>query len=63
MRKYIAFDIMLGDKFVHTVRVSTLLADNIDAFGVPSFSLSKIKQHIESRLPSLKGKDYRLCPN
>lgn len=63
MRKYIEFDIMLGDKFIHTMRVSTLLADSVDAFGVPVFSLEKIKRHIESRLPTLKGKNYILCPN
>lgn len=63
MRKYIEIDIMLGDRFVHTMRVSTLLADSVDAFGLPVFSLTKIKRHVESRLPTLKGKDYRLCLN
>ena len=63
MRQYIEIDIILGDSFVHTMRVSTLLADGVDALGLPVFSLAKIKQHVENRLPTLKGKDYRLCLN
>lgn len=58
MRNYIEFDIMLGERFVHTMRVSILLADSVDAFGVPTFSDDKIRLHVESRLPSLKGKNY-----
>lgn len=63
MRNYIEFDIMLGERFVHTMRVSILLADSVDAFGLPTFSDDKIRRHVESRLPSLKGKNYQLCPN
>lgn len=63
MRNYIEFDIMLGERFVHTMRVSILLADSVDALGVPTFSYDKIRLHVESRLPSLKGKNYQLCPN
>lgn len=49
---------MLRGQFVHTFRISTLLADSIDSKGIPTFSTSTLQEQIESRLPSLKGKPY-----
>lgn len=63
MCKFISFDIMIGDQFIHTIAVSTLLADSIDRFGRPDFSPGRLGEHIESRLPTLRGKKYHLCRN
>lgn len=63
MCKFISFDIMIGDQFIHTIAVSTLLADSIDRFGRPVFSPRKLSDHVISRLPTLRGKNFRLCHN
>lgn len=60
-RKFIDIDVMLRGRFVHTFRISTLLADKIDPDGKPVFSAKRIEEHIESRLPSLKGQPYNIC--
>ena len=60
-RKYILADVMLAGRFVHTFRISILLADKIDSYGQPIFSNERLRNHIESRLPSLKGKPYNIC--
>ena len=59
-RKFIDMDVMLRGRFVHTFRISTLLADKIDTDGKPVFSAKRIEEHIESRLPSLKGQPYNI---
>lgn len=60
-RKFIDIDVMLRGRFVHTFRISALLADSIDSNGIPTFSISTIQELIENRLPSLKGKPYNIC--
>lgn len=60
-RKFIDIDVMLRGRFVHTFRISTLLADGIASDGKPIFSPKRLEQHIESRLPSLKGQPYNIC--
>lgn len=60
-RNFIDIDVMLRGQFVHTFRISTLLADSIDSKGIPTFSISTLQEQIESRLPSLKGKPYNIC--
>lgn len=60
--KYIIVDIMLNGQFLHTMQISTLLADEFD-HGIPVFSVDVLKKHIIGRLPSLKGKDFKVCPN
>lgn len=59
--KYINVDVMLHGRFVHTFRISTLLAEYIDTDGKPVFNADRISEHIESRLPSLKGQPYNIC--
>ena len=59
--KYVDIDVMLHDRFVHTFRVSILLADKINTDGKPEFSGERLREHIENRLPSLKGKPYNIC--
>lgn len=59
--KFIDIDVMLRGKFVHTFRISTLLADGITSDGTPIFSAQQLEKHIESRLPSLKGQPYNIC--
>ena len=59
--KFINIDVMLRGRFVHTFRISTLLADRIAPDGTPVFSAERIQAHVESRLPSLKGKPYNIC--
>lgn len=59
--KYIAVDVMLRGRFVHTFRISTLLADRIDENGKPVFSAERVLAHIESRMLSLKGQPYNIC--
>lgn len=59
--KYISLDVMLRGRFVHTFRISTLLAERIGSDGKPVFSVNRIQSHIEERLPSLKGQPYKIC--
>lgn len=61
MRKYIDIDVMLRGRFIRTLRIPTLLAEGISADGKPVFSRAAVCSHIESRLPSLKGKPYNIC--
>jgi len=60
LAKYINIDVMIHDRFVHTFRISSLLAERIED-GKPVFSVERIQRHIESRLPSLKGQPYNIC--
>ncbi len=59
--KYINIDVMLRGRFVHTFRISTLLAERIESDGRPVFSANRIQSHIEERMPSLKGQPYNIC--
>lgn len=61
MRKYFDIDVMLRGRFVHTFRISVLLADKISPDGTPVFSIDRLEKHIESRLPLLKGQPYNIC--
>lgn len=61
MRKYFDIDVMLRGRFVHTFRISVLLADAISPDGKPVFSIDRLEKHIESRMPSFKGKPYNIC--
>ncbi|MDD6868585.1 MAG: hypothetical protein PUE39_03405 [bacterium] len=58
--KYILIDVMLRGRFVHTFRISTLLAERFED-NKPVFSVNRIAEHIESRMPSLKGQPYNIC--
>lgn len=60
MRKFVNIDVMLRGRFVHTFRISTLLAECVDPSGLPVFSFERVKAHIESRIPSLKGQPYNI---
>lgn len=59
--KFINIDVMLRGRFVHTFRLSSLLADKIDNDGKLVFSVTRIQSHIEERLPSFKGQPYNIC--
>lgn len=59
--KFINIDVMLRGQFVHTFRLSALLADQIDTDGKLVFSVARIQSYIEERLPSLKGQPYNIC--
>lgn len=61
LKKFYDLDVMIRDRFVRTFRISVMLADRIDPDGKPVFSYEKVCNHIESRMPSLKGKPYRIC--
>ena len=61
MRKYFDIDVMLRGRFVHTFRISVLLADAISPEGKPVFSIDRLEKHIEARMPSLKGQPYNIC--
>lgn len=58
--KYINIDVMLRGRFVHTFKISTLLAERI-VDGKPVFSANRLAEHIESRMPTLKGEPYNIC--
>lgn len=60
-RKFIDIDVMLRGRFVHTFRISMLLADGTTSDGMPIFSTRQLAEYIESRLPSLKGQPYNIC--
>lgn len=60
MRKYFDIDVMLRGRFVHTFHIPALMADGITSDGKPIFSPERLEQHIESRLPSLKGQPYNI---
>lgn len=62
LKKFFNIDVMIGDKFFHTFRVSILLADRISNNGKPVFSVEKVCKHIESRMPELKQKKYTIYP-
>lgn len=59
--KYIFIDVMLRGRFVHTFKISTLLAERIESDGTPTFSVNRIQSHIEERMSSLKGQPYNIC--
>lgn len=59
-RKFIDIDVMLRGRFVHTFRISTLLADGKTLDGMPIFTTRRLKEYIESRLPSLKAQPYNI---
>ena len=60
MRKYFDIDVMLRGRLVHTFRISVLLADAISPDGKPVFSIDRLENHIDSRMPSLKGQPYNI---
>lgn len=62
--KRISFDIMIGERFIATMKINLtleLISDYID--DVPSISYNALIKHVEERKPSLKGKDYRIIFN
>lgn len=61
VKKFFDADIMLRGRFVHTMRISILVADKIDIDGTPVFSESRLRQHIVNRLPSLKNEPFTIC--
>lgn len=61
VKKFFDADIMLRGRFVHTMRISILVADKLDHDGTPIFSESRLRQHIVSRLPSLKNEPFTIC--
>ena len=61
MPKQFSVDIMINDRYIHTMEISTLLADKIGPDGRPAISVEKLCENIEKRLPSLKGQQYNVC--
>ena len=62
--KIISVDIMIGDRFIATIKINLtldLISDYID--DVPAISYNALIKHVEERKPSLKGKDYRIIFN
>ena len=59
--RYIFLDVMLRGRFIHTFRISSLLADGVGSDGKLIFSVDRIQSHIEERMPSLKGQPYNIC--
>lgn len=58
--KHIDVDVMIGDKFFHTFRVSMLIAEGIADDGKPIVDYERLCRHIEGRMPTLKGKRYKI---
>ena len=62
--KRISVDIMIGERFIATMKINLtldLISDYTD--DVPALSYNALIKHIEERNPSLKGKDYRIMFN
>lgn len=58
--KHFDVDVMIGDKFIHTFHVSTLMAEGIADDGKPIVDYERLCRHIEGRMPTLKGKRYKI---
>lgn len=57
------FDVMLNGRFVCTLRMP-LTARNISGFigEKPIVKESSTRAYVEKMRPSLRGKDYKVCP-
>ena len=56
------FDIMLNEKFIHTMKLSMIGASFVDGFEPegPVINGKKLRREVVKRLPSLKGKDFQM---
>ena len=55
------FDVMLGEKWICTMRMPLTFTDIIEYQGdTPIYDISKIQEYIEKQRPSLTGKPYRV---
>lgn len=59
-RKDVRFDVMMGDKYICTMVMPFMLADDFRD-GHPIFNLETFSRFVESRRPSLKNKPYRIA--
>lgn len=55
----IKFDVMYRGRFICEMKMPCYMADGI-ANGRLSFSDATIARFVESKLPTLKGKDYKI---
>ncbi len=51
---------MLNDRFVHTFRFPTCMADGYENGRYVVFDTT-LTRFVESKLPTLKGKPYNIC--
>lgn len=56
----IRLDVMLNEKFVCTLNIPTLMADDV-VDGMPVFKMETISRYIEKHRPSLRNKPYRIA--
>ncbi|MGM9695023.1 MAG: hypothetical protein ACI3YC_08460 [Alloprevotella sp.] len=56
----VRFDVMLEDKYLCTMVMPSILADDIRD-GQPIFNMETFSRFVESRRPSLKNKPYRIA--
>jgi hypothetical protein len=63
MAQRLTFDIMLQDRYYHTMRIALQPQPQfVEGYegGVPVLNGKKLRRHIEKRLPSLKNRDYQI---
>lgn len=60
--KTLTFDIMSNGRFVHTMRIPLTL-DIIEGYegDMPILNAEKLKQCVETRMPTLKYEKYEIC--
>ena len=63
MVQTLKFDVMLGQRWVATMTMPLVPEYICDYVGeMTVVSEETVKRFIESRRPSLRGRDYRVCP-
>ena len=68
MTRTISFDIMIGDRYYHTMKAETMKVLEAIVFNGtnnerPIISQQKLRREVERRLPNLKDKDYCIVFN
>lgn len=53
------FDVMLGERFCATLTLPAVMADGVDG-GRYFVTEETLRRFVERRLPTLKGKRYRI---
>ena len=59
--KVIKFDVMLGGRFIATMRMPAYLADDVDGYGRFGVTGETISKYVVAKRPTLKGKPFNIC--
>ena len=54
------FDVMLGDRWVCTMKMPITSGTIVVLNGEPSYDITDIRRYVEAKRPSLIGKPYRI---